>query len=188
MIDSEKPEIEAGGAPQEGEGPPEALPEEGPETETLEAAQQRADENWDKLLRISAELDNVRRRAERDVQHARKFALEKFAAEIVGVRDSLELGVQAANVEDVDVSGLREGSEMTLRLLTTTLEKFGIREIDPEGEPFDPEFHEAMSMLDAPDAEPQSVLKVVQKGYTLNGRLLRPARVIVARAPQSETG
>ena len=118
----------------------------------------------------------------------RKFALEKFAAELIGVRDSLEMGVEAACAADADVSGVREGSEITLRLLTTTLEKFGIQEVDPEGEPFDPEFHEAMSMLEAPDAEPDSVLKVVQKGYTLNGRLLRPARVIVVRASQSETG
>ncbi len=159
-----------------------------PGTESLEAAQQRANENWDQVLRISAELDNTRRRAERDVQNARKYALEKFAAEVVTVRDSLEMGVDAAAAPDADVASIREGSEITLRLLTTTLEKFGIVEIDPEGEPFNPEFHEAMSMLDAPDAEPHSVLKVVQKGYTLNGRLLRPARVIVARAAQSEAG
>lgn len=157
-------------------------------TETLAEAQARADENWDKFLRTSAELDNTMRRAARDVQHARKFALEKFAAEIIGVRDSLELGVEAATASDASVDALREGSIMTLRLLASTLEKFGITEIDPEGEPFDPEFHEAMSMQPAPDAEPNSVLKVIQKGYMLNDRLLRPARVIVASAVESETG
>ncbi len=156
--------------------------------ETLAEAQARADENWDKFLRASAELENARRRGDRDLQNARKFALEKFATELLGVRDSLELGVQAAGAGDADVTRLREGSEMTLRLLTATLEKFGIRELDPEGEPFDPEFHEAMSMQESAEAEPDSVLKVVQKGYVLNERLLRPARVIVARASQSETG
>lgn len=155
-------------------------------SETLEAAQGRADENWDKLLRVSAELENARRRAERDVQNARKFALEKFAGEILGVRDSLEMGVDAAAAEDADIASLREGTAMTLRLLTAALEKFGVKEIDPEGEPFNPDFHEAMSMLESPDAEPDSVLKVIQKGYVLNGRLLRPARVIVARAAHSE--
>ncbi len=157
-------------------------------SESLEEAQARADENWDKVLRISAELENTRRRATRDVQNARKFALEKFAAELINVRDSLELGVAAAHADDADLAGLQQGSEMTLRLLTSTLEKFGIKEVDPEGEPFDPEYHEAMSMQESAEAAPDSVLKVVQKGYTLNDRLLRPARVIVARAIQSETG
>lgn len=158
------------------------------DTETLSEAQTRADVNWDKFLRVSAELDNTVRRAARDVQHARKFALENFAAEVIAVRDSLELGVQAAHSKDASVESLREGSEMTLRLLSATLEKFGIKEIDPEGEPFDPEFHEAMSMQESPDAEPNSVIKVIQKGYVLNERLLRPARVIVASATQSEAG
>ncbi|NNF51550.1 MAG: nucleotide exchange factor GrpE [Gammaproteobacteria bacterium] len=158
------------------------------EAESLETAQARADENWDKFLRVSAELDNSMRRAARDVQHARKFALEKFAAEIIGVRDSLELGVEASTSSEATVDSLREGSEMTLRLLSSTLEKFGISEIDPEGEPFDPEFHEAMSMQESSEAEPNSVLKVIQKGYKLNDRLLRPARVIVATAARTETG
>lgn len=158
------------------------------ETEDLAAAQARADANWDKFLRVSAELDNTLRRTSRDVQNARKFALEKFAGEIIGVRDSLELGVQAARQEDASVDSLREGSEMTLRLLSAALEKFGIKEIDPEGEPFDPEYHEAMTMQESADAEPNSVLKVIQKGYVLNDRLLRPARVIVASAAKSEAG
>lgn len=158
------------------------------ESEKLAEAQARAEQNWDKYLRAAAELDNLHRRSLRDVQNARKFALEKIAAELIGVRDSLELGVAAAKADDADVARLREGSEMTLRLLTSTLEKFGICELDPEGEPFDPEFHEAMSMQESAGAEPDSVLKVVQKGYTLNDRLLRPARVIVARPAQSDTG
>lgn len=185
--ETEAPETEDAGRDESATGQEEQVGVEAG-SDTLDEARKRADANWDKFLRASAELENLRRRAERDVQNARKFALEKFASELVGVRDSLELGAAAASAEDADVASLREGSEMTLRLLTATLEKFGIREIDPEGEPFDPEYHEAMSVQESGESEPGSVLKVVQKGYTLNDRLLRPARVIVARAVQSEAG
>ena len=145
----------------------------------LAELQAKADENWDKYLRAAAELDNVRKRAARDVENARRFALERFAGEILGVLDSLEMGLAAGT--DAGADALLSGSEATLKLLTTTMENFGVHELDPLGEPFDPEFHEAMTMQPSADAEPGSVLTVYQKGYTLNGRLLRPARVVVAQ-------
>jgi molecular chaperone GrpE len=145
---------------------------------TLDELQARADENWDRYLRAAAETENVRKRAARDVEHARRYALESFAKEMLSVRDSFEKGIEAA--ETADAAGLLEGSAATLKLLITTLERFGISEVDPIGEPFDPELHEAISMQPSADAEPGSVLLVAQKGYALNGRLLRPAMVVVA--------
>ncbi len=147
----------------------------------LAELQAKADENWDLYLRSAAEVENVRKRGVRDVEHARKYALESFSKELLDVRDSLELGLGAADAADVE--SIVAGSQATLKLLTTTFERFGLVELDPEGEPFDPEFHEAMTMQPSADAEPGSVLTVIQKGYTLNGRLLRPARVIVAAEP-----
>lgn len=149
----------------------------GPE-DALALAEARAEENWDRYLRAAAELDNVRKRSARDVENARKFALERFARELLAVRDTLEMGLAAA--DGASIESLIEGKEATLKLLTTTLQQFGIEEVDPEGEPFDPELHEAISMQPSQDVEPGSVVNVVQKGYTLNGRLLRPAMVIVA--------
>jgi molecular chaperone GrpE len=145
---------------------------------SLEELQALADENWDRYLRAAAETENVRKRAARDVEHARKYALEAFAKEMLTVRDSFELGIDAA--ETADAASLVEGSAATLKLLTSTLERFGVTEVDPIGEPFDPELHEAISMQPSADAEPGSVLMVAQKGYSLNGRLLRPAMVVVA--------
>ncbi len=145
---------------------------------TLDELQARADENWDRYLRAAAETENVRKRAGRDVEHARKYALEAFAKEMLTVRDSVEMGIDAAKIDDA--ASLAEGSAATLKLLTTTLERFGISEVDPLGEPFDPELHEAISMQPSADAEPGSVLVVIQKGSALNGRLLRPAMVVVA--------
>ena len=156
-------------------------PEEGDAAASIEQLQAKADENWDRYLRAAAEIENVRKRASRDVEHARKFALENFGRDLLAVKDSLEMGLEAA--ETADAESLRTGSEATLKLLATTLERFGITEVDPEGEPFDPELHEAMTMQPSADVEPGSVLTVIQKGYALNGRLLRPARVIVASEP-----
>ena len=156
-------------------------------TDALAELQAKAAENWDKYLRSAAELDNVRKRAARDVENARRFALERFAGEILGVLDSLEMGIAAGT--DAGAEALLDGSQATLKLLTTTMENFGISELDPLGEPFDPEYHEAMTMQPSADAEPGSVLTVYQKGYTLNGRLLRPARVVVAQSvPAGEDG
>jgi len=147
----------------------------------LEKLQAKADENWDRYLRAAAEIENVRKRATRDVEHARKFALENFSRELLAVIDSLEMGIAAS--DNADAASLLAGSEATLKLLAGTLDRFGIEEIDPQGEPFDPDLHEAMTMQPSADVEPDSVLTVIQKGYTLNGRLLRPARVIVASEP-----
>lgn len=143
----------------------------------LEKAQAAASENWERYLRTAAELENVRKRASRDVENAHRFALERFSKELLAVRDSLEMGIA---VEGASVESLLEGSEATLKILGTTMQQFGIEVIDPAGEPFDPDFHEAISMQPSDDAEPGSVVVVVQKGYSLNGRLLRPAMVVVA--------
>ena len=143
--------------------------------------QARVDENWDRYVRAAAELDNVRKRAQRDVENAHRFALESFSKELLAVVDSLEMGLEAT--EAAEAAALREGSEATCKLLKSTMERFGVTEVDPEGEPFDPHYHEAISMMPSAESEPGSVLTVIQKGYTLNGRLLRPARVIVAAEP-----
>ncbi len=156
-------------------------PVEADASPTLESLQAKADENWDRYVRAMAEADNIRKRATRDIAHAHKFALENFSKDLLAVKDSLEMGLAAADTADVE--SLLAGSEATLKLLAGSLERFGISEIDPEGEPFDPERHEAMTMQPSGDVEPGSVLTVIQKGYALNGRLLRPARVIVASEP-----
>jgi len=155
------------------------LAENGADTaaDPLAELQAKADENWDRYLRAAAETENVRKRAKRDVENAHKFALENFSRELLAVKDSLEMGIQAADKADGDA--LLAGKEATLKLLATTLERFGVEELDPAGEPFDPEFHEAMTMQPSEDLEPGSVLTVIQKGYSLNGRLLRPAMVVV---------
>ena len=156
----------------------EQLDEEVVELSDLEQAEAKAAENWERYLRTAAELENVRKRAARDVENAHRFALERFGRELLAVKDSLEMGLAAA--ENASVESLLEGSEATLKILAGTLQQFGIEELDPAGEPFDPEFHEAISMQPSADVEPGSVATVVQKGYSLNGRLLRPAMVIVA--------
>jgi molecular chaperone GrpE len=155
----------------------------GADAEALAAAEAKAAENWERYLRAQAEIDNLRKRAERDLENAHKYALERFAGELLAVRDSLELGVQAA-ASETDPVKLREGTELTLRLLGKVMEKFSIEQLDPLGERFDPERHQAMTMQESAEAEPNTVLAVMQKGYLLSGRLLRPAMVVVAKAPQ----
>lgn len=163
-----------------------AAAEESPEA-ALAEARAKADENWNLYLRAAAEVENIRKRAARDVENAHRFALESFGRELLTVVDSLEMGLAAAG--DADADALRVGSEATCKLLKTTLERFGVTEVDPEGEPFDPELHEAMSMMPSEKVEPGSVAQVVQKGYSLNGRLLRPAMVIVAaETPPADAG
>jgi molecular chaperone GrpE len=156
--------------------------EEGELTQLLEDARSKADEHWDQLMRTRAELDNLRKRNQRDLENAHKFALEKFSQELLQVWDSLELGHQAAQDEQANVDKLREGTELTLKLLTDVMQKQGIEQINPEGEPFNPEFHQAMSMQEREDVAPNTVVAVVQRGYLLNGRLLRPAMVMVSKA------
>ena len=146
----------------------------------------KAQDNWDRLVRAQAELENFKRRTEKDLQNAHKYALEKFAKELLAVMDSLELGIQASTSNQPDVEKLREGMELTLKHLEAAFEKFGILVIDPLGEKFNPDLHQAMAAYPVENAEPNTVVKVFQKGYSLNDRLLRPAMVVIAQ-PTSET-
>ena len=148
----------------------------------LEAAQAKADAHWAKLLRAQAEMENLRRRHAGELEKAHKFALDNFIKALLPVWDSLELGHQAAQDEKVDVQKLREGTELTLKLLKDVMSKFGVEVIDPQGQPFDPEYHQAMTMQPRSDVPPNTVIEVIQKGYLLNGRLVRPAMVIVSSA------
>lgn len=146
----------------------------------LDQALAKADEHWKLYLSVHAEMENLRKRTERDVQNAHKFALERFFNELLPVRDSLELGLAAAS-DAVDVAQLREGVELTLKQLAVAMEKFGAREVNPLGARFDPHQQEAMAMAPTDQAEPNTVIQVLQKGYVLNERLIRPAKVIVAK-------
>ena len=140
-------------------------------------------EQQDSVLRSQAEVQNMRRRCEQDVERAHKFALEKFSSDLLPVMDNLERALQAVpNAEDESVSALYEGVELTLKGFLETLTKYSLEQLDPEGEPFDPQQHEAMSMVENDDVEPNTVLTVVQKGYVLNGRVIRPAMVMVSKA------
>ena len=126
-------------------------------------------------------MENLRKRMERDLSNAHKYAIEKFASEILQVKDSLELGLTAV---DADAKKLHEGTELTLKMLGSVLEKFAVEEIDPSGEVFDPNLHQAMTLQESTEHKPNTVINVMQKGYILNGRLLRPAMVIVAKASE----
>ena len=145
----------------------------------LETARKEAEESWNKYVRTSAEFDNFRKRSARDLELARKYGAERLAQAILPVRDSLAAGLAASATTDPDA--VIKGQQATLRLLDEALEKVGVTEIDPKGEAFDPTKHEALSMLPAANAAPNSVLQVIQKGYQLHDRLLRAAKVIVAR-------
>ena len=135
-------------------------------------------------IRAQAEIQNVRKRAERDVQHARKFALEKFAGDLLSVADNLERGLAALDADDDALQGAREGIELTLKSLLDAFAKYNLEQISPSDEPFNPELHEAMTMVPVPNVEPNTVIDVLEKGYQLNGRLIRPARVIVSKAAE----
>ena len=147
----------------------------------LNEATKKAEENWERFVRAQAEMENVRRRAEKDLQNAHKFALERFSKELLAVVDSLELGLQAASAADANADGVREGMELTLKQLGAALERFDVKPVDPLGERFNPEFHQAMAAEPTGDAEPNTVIRVFQKGYLLHDRLLRPALVVVAQ-------
>jgi len=155
--------------------------------EKLDTAEQNAAKHWDALLRAKAEHDNTRKRLERDVENAHKFALERFAQDLLPVIDSLEMGINAANDVETDILKLREGSVLTLKMFTDCANKFGIEAIDPKGQPFNPEFHQAMSIQESAEYPPNTVIAVMQKGYTLNGRLVRPAMVLVSKAVENQT-
>jgi molecular chaperone GrpE len=146
----------------------------------LAEAEAKAAENRNSYLRAVAELENFRKRTERELDNARKYAIERFAQDLVGVGDSLEAGISAATSNPGPA--LLEGVQATLKQLHTAFDKAGIKVIDPLGAPFDPAWHEAMVAQPSRDAAPNTVLSVIQKGYSLNGRLLRPARVIVSKA------
>lgn len=149
------------------------------EDSELEQAKAQAADYLDRMTRIQAEMNNLRKRTARDVEKAHKFALEGFAKELLAVADSMDLGLNAAQDAE-DVTSLKEGMDLTRKQLFGVLEKFNVEVLDAMGTKFDPEQHEAMTMVPNPDMEPNTVMDVIQKGYTLNGRLLRPARVIVA--------
>jgi molecular chaperone GrpE len=150
----------------------------------LAAAEARATENRNSYLRAVAELDNFRKRSEREIENARKFAIERFAQELVTVGDALEAGINAGAANPGPA--LLEGAQATLRQLHRAFDKGGIKIIDPAGQPFDPEWHEAMAVQESPEHPANTVLSVIQKGYSLNGRLLRPARVIVSKTPGAD--
>ena len=173
-------------AEEDGGEAPAGEPEEAADTveslrARLDAAREEAERERDAALRARAEIENVRRRATRDVEQAHRFGVEGLVRELLPMRDSLELGIGAAREEGSTVEALAEGTEMTLRMLTAALEKFGAVEVDPAGEDFDPRFHEAMSMQEAEGVESGKVIQVFQKGCLLHGRVVRPAMVVVSR-------
>lgn len=156
--------------------------------EQLADAEKKAQDHWDKLLRVQAEMDNLRKRTQKDLENAHKFALEGFAKELLTVIDSLELGIKAASGDSPEVTKFKEGSELTLNQFRAAFVKFKIDALEPVGQPFNPELHQAISVQPTADYLPNIVMACIQKGYILNGRLLRPAMVIVAKgmedAPQ----
>jgi len=147
----------------------------------LEDAQAKAAENWEHYLRAKAEMDNLRRRNSKDVENAHKYGIEKFATELLPVLDSMTMGLAT---ENASAETLREGMELTLSMLEKMMEKLGIEEIDPLNEKFDAAKHQAMSMQPNAEVEPNTVIAVMQKGYSLNDRLIRPAMVMVSKAPE----
>ena len=151
----------------------------------IRAVQAKADENWDVALRTKAEMENVRRRTEKEVSNARKFGVEKMVNEILPVKDSMELGLKAAvelDIEDESVHKVREGMELTLKMMNDAMKKIGVTEVSAqEGEVYSADFHQAMSMQEVADKESNTIIAVVQKGYMLNERLIRPAMVMVAK-------
>jgi len=148
----------------------------------LATAQATVSDQKDSVIRAKAEVDNIRRRAAQDVEKARKFALEKFAGEMLIVVDNLERGLATIDGEAEEQKSTFEGINLTLQGLLSGIEKFGVKAIDPQDQPFNPELHQAMSMQEVPDVAPNTVIAVMQKGYELNGRLIRPAMVMVSKA------
>ena len=147
----------------------------------LANAQETIKDYWDQMMRLRAEIENNRKRAERDVENAHKYALRSFVENLLPIIDSMEMGQAAAAAENATLDSIREGSEMTMNMFIQALEKQGLEQIDPLGEKFDPERHQAISMVEAKDAESNTVIEVMQKGFVLNDRLVRPAMVVVAK-------
>ena len=153
----------------------------------LSAAQATVVDQKDSVIRAKAEVDNVRRRAAQDVEKARKFALEKFASELLPTVDNLERGLENIDAEDEKQKAIGEGVSLTLQGLITALDKFGVKAVNPQDQPFNPELHQAMSMQEVEGVAPNTVIAVMQKGYELNGRLVRPAMVMVSKAASVDT-
>ncbi len=148
----------------------------------LEEAKAKADENWEKVLRMQAEMENLRRRSALDIEKAHKFALDKFVNDLLPVKDSLEMGLDAGKAAQIEeAEKILEGVELTLKMLEDVLSKHGVEVVNPEGEKFDPEHHQAMTMQESEEHEPNTVMAVMQKGYKLNDRLVRPAMVVVSK-------
>ncbi len=153
----------------------------------LAAAQATVLDQKDAVVRAKAEVDNIRRRSAQDVDKAHKFALEKFAAELLPVVDNLERAIAAVDKEDETQKAMLEGIELTLSSFLSTLEKFDVKAVDPQDQPFNPELHQAMAMQEVEGVAPNTVIAVMQKGYELNGRLIRPAMVMVSKAASVDT-
>lgn len=151
--------------------------------EALKQSQAQAQEAHDQMLRIKAEGENLKRRTTQEVDKARKFALEKFVGDLLPVVDSMELALVAASDSGTDVDRFREGSELTMKQMLSVLEKHSLERVDPTGEAFNPELHQAMTLQESADHEPNTVMHVMQKGYVLNGRVVRPAMVVVSKKP-----
>lgn len=171
-IENTEQDLNAEAAPENNEQDVDAL---------LEDARSKADEHWNELLRARADLENMRRRHSRDLENAHKHALDKFVAELMPIADSLELGMQAAKKDGATLETVAEGMEMTMKMLLSSIGKMGLEQINPEGEAFNPEMHQAVSMQPAEGVEANQVIAVMQKGYSFNGRVLRPAMVIVSQ-------
>lgn len=149
--------------------------------EQLAAAEKKAEEHWELLLRTRADMENLRKRTEKDLENAHKYGIEKFVSEMLPVKDSMELGIAA---QDATVESLHEGMQLTMNMFDTAFQKLGVVEINPQNEAFDPELHQAMTMQESDEVEPNTVIMVMQKGYSLNGRLVRPAMVVVSKKPE----
>lgn len=163
----------------------EGVTEEAIETEessATELLEQQLGEAKDQALRIQAEMQNLRRRTERDIENAHKYALDKFVTDLLPVVDNLERALASINSEDASQEAVSEGIELTLKSFVDVLSRFKVEQVDPAGEPFDPDLHQAMTMVPNPELEPNTVMDVFQKGYTLNGRLIRPAMVVVSKS------
>jgi molecular chaperone GrpE len=177
--DIEKPEVEDT-APEQAETEATAEGEQNVEA-MLEDARNKADEHWNELLRARADLENMRRRHSRDLENAHKHALDKFVNELLPIVDSLELGINASKTDQATLDTVREGMDMTMKMLLGNIGKLGLEQISPEGEAFNPEMHQAVSMQPAEGVESNQVISVMQKGYSFNGRVIRPAMVVVSQ-------
>lgn len=175
--DAMNPKVDAGSDAEQQENEAAEQEAQSPLEKELEEAKAKADDNWDKFMRLQAEMDNLRRRNDKQVDDAHKYAVKKFAESLLPVVDSLEIGMTAEG----DVEKIREGMELTLKVLMDTMNKNNVEVVDPAGEVFNPDFHQAISMQPSDEHKDNEVVSVMQKGYTLNGRLIRPAMVMVCK-------